>query len=136
MKSRVVVVGLINKRDKYLLGRKPKNIGPYPNTWNIPGGGVNLEEETVEEALRREIAEETAIEIDDIQHIGFDEDTEPDKHGEMTHYLFLAFKATYKSGTVKPGDDISSLSWVGKDKIKSLTLNKPSKKLFKNLKIL
>lgn len=136
MNSRVVVVGLINKGEKFLFGKKLKNVGPYANTWNIPGGGVNLGKETLEEALRREISEETAIEIEKIQNIGFDEDTEPDTHGEMTHYIFLAFRATYKSGEVKPGDDMSSLLWIDKDKIKSLNLNKPSKKLLKNLMII
>lgn len=136
MKARVIVVGLIEKEGKFLLGKKSKDVGPYPNTWHIPGGGVNLEEESLENALRREIMEEASIEIEEIRRIGFDEDDEPDKHGEMTHYIFLAFRAKYKSGEVKPGDDMDELSWIDRDELKNLNLNKPSKKLLKSLNLI
>lgn len=136
MKSRVIVVGLIEKDDKVLLGKKPENVGPYPNTWHIPGGGIDLGEETIEEALRRELREEAGIEISDIEPLGFDEDHEPNKHGEMMHYIFLDFKAHYASGEVKAGDDINHLQWIEKSKLKSLNLNKPTRKLLKKLKYL
>lgn len=134
MKSRVIVVGLVEKEDKVLLGKKAENVGPYPNTWHIPGGGINLGEETIEEALRRELREEAGIEIKDIEPLGFDEDCEPDKHGEMMHYIFLDFKAQYASGEIEAGDDIHHLKWVEKSELKNLTLNKPSIKFLKKLK--
>lgn len=133
MKSRVIVVGLIEKDGKILLGKKPENIGPYPNTWHIPGGGVNLGEETIEDALRRELREEAGIEIDNIEPLGFDEDREPNKHGEMMHYIFLDFKAQYASGEVKAGDDIHHLQWIEKSELKNLNLNKPTLKLLRKL---
>ena len=71
------------------MGKPPKGVGPYPDTWHIPGGGVELGKESLIEALRREVKEETNIEITDIIPIGFSEDREPNKHGEMTHYIFL-----------------------------------------------
>lgn len=136
MKSRVIVVGLIEKNGSFLLGKKPGNIGPYPNTWHIPGGGIDLGEESLEEALRREIKEETGIEIQNIESTGFDEDNEPNKHGEMTHYVFLDFRAEWLSGEIKAGDDMKGLKWIQKDELKNLNLNKPTQKLFKKLKII
>lgn len=133
MKSRVVVVGLIQKDNNILLGKKPENTGPYPNTWHIPGGGINLEEETLEEALKREMMEEAGIEIEDIESVGFDEDYENDKHGEKIHYVFLDFKATCISDNVKAGDDMEYLQWVDKKELKTLNLNKPLRKLLKKL---
>lgn len=35
MKSRVIVTVIIKRGDSYLMGMKPKDIGPYPNTWHI-----------------------------------------------------------------------------------------------------
>ena len=42
MNCRVVVSAVIEKGSAVLLGRKPKDFGPYPNTWHLPGGGLNL----------------------------------------------------------------------------------------------
>jgi 8-oxo-dGTP diphosphatase len=136
MKFRVIVVGLIEKNNQYLLGKKPENIGPYPNTWHLPGGGIGLDEETLEEALRREMEEEAEIKIDKIEALGFDEDYEKDKHGEMTHYIFLDFKANYLSGEINANDDMKKLKWVEKNMLKKLNLNKPTKKLFKKLDLI
>jgi mutator protein MutT len=133
MKFRVIVVGVIEKEDQILIGQKASNVGPYPNTWHIPGGGVDLDTETLEEALRREIREETGIEISNIQPVGFDEDHEPDKHGELTHYVFLSFTATYESGDASANDDLRKLQWVSKKELQKINFNKPSKKLLKKL---
>jgi len=134
MKSRVIVAAIIEKDGKILLGQKPKNIGPYPNTWHLPGGGVKLEVESLEEALQREIREECSIEIDNIKRVSFDEDYAKDKHGEHTHYLFLVYQVHYKSGKVKSADDIEKLRWFSKNELKNILLTKPSIKLFKELR--
>lgn len=136
MKSRIIAVGLIEKDGDFLLGKKSGNVGPYPNTWHNPGGGVNLGEESLEEALRREIKEEAGIEIQNIEQLGFDEDKEPDKNGEMTHYIFLDFKARWLSGEIIAGDDMNELMWIKKDELKNLNLNRPAQKFFKKLNLI
>ena len=133
MKSRVVVAAIIQKGNKLLFGKKPKNIGPFPNQWIILGGGVDLDKETLEEALIREIREEANIEITDIKKISFAEDYEPDKKGEMTHYLFIDYLVKYKSGTAKANDDVAEIKWIDKSDIKNIPLSRPTIKLFKEL---
>ena len=91
------------------------------------------EKESLKEALTREIREEAGIEIDIIKDISFDEDYEPNKHGVMTHYLFITYLANYVSGKVKADDDIDSLKWVHKKDVKNLELCKPSINLFTKL---
>ncbi|OGL90028.1 hypothetical protein A3J36_03365 [Candidatus Uhrbacteria bacterium RIFCSPLOWO2_02_FULL_54_37] len=115
------------------MGKPPKGVGPYPDTWHIPGGGVELGKESLIEALRREVKEETNIEITDIIPIGFSEDREPNKHGEMTHYIFLNFKARYASGNSTAASDMSKLQWVPLHELKNLSLTRPSVPLFKRL---
>jgi 8-oxo-dGTP diphosphatase len=136
MNARVIVVGVIEKDGKILVGKKAPNTGPYPNTYHIPGGGVEMGQESLEEALIREVREEVGIEIGDITPVTFDEDSEPNKHGEMTHYLFLSYTAKYVSGEIKPGDDMHNLEWVEKNELRKLNLNKPSLKLLKTLRYL
>jgi 8-oxo-dGTP diphosphatase len=133
MKSRVVVAAIIEKEGKILLGQKPKDIGPYPNTWHLPGGGVHLDDESLEEAIKREIREECGIQVDSMTKISFDEDIEPDKHGEPTRYLFLTYKVRYVSGDVKASDDIIKLRWFSYDMLTTIPLTRPSQKLFKTL---
>jgi 8-oxo-dGTP diphosphatase len=133
MKSRVVVAAIVEKDSQILLGRKPPGIGPYPDTWHLPGGGARLEEETAEQALVREVTEETGIRIGKPKRISFNEDFEPDMKGEMTHYLFLVYLAPYLSGECKPGDDIRMLKWFAKGELNNLSLARPSIVLFKDM---
>lgn len=133
MKSRVIVAAIIKKDGKFLLGSKPKGVGPYPDTWHLLGGGANLEEENLEEAIRREIKEEAGIELLELKKVSFDDGYEPDKHKEMTHYVFLVFEGEYKSGEVRAGDDIVELKWFTNSELKSIPLPKPTLKVFKEL---
>lgn len=133
MKARVIVTTLIEKNGKILLGQKPKDVGPYPNTWHLPGGGVNLENESLADAVKREIKEETALIVDTMERVSFDEDYEPDKKGEMTHYVFLVYKVKPKTMNAKAADDIITLKWFTKFELKLLTLTRPSIKLFNEL---
>lgn len=136
MKARIIVSAIIRKEDHFLFGKKAENIGPYPNTWHLIGGGVNLEEETLEEAIRREVKEEAGIEIDDLKMLSFDEGNEPNKHGEMTHYVFLVYDTNYKSGKIKAGDDIKELKWFKAEEIGDISLPKPTEKVLKALNLI
>jgi len=131
MNSRLIVSSVIEKGDFLLFGKKRKNIGPYPNTWHLIGGGVELGKESCKEAMLREIKEEAGIKVRIIKPISFDEDYEKDKHGVLTHYVFLVYKAKYLSGKIKADDDIKQLRWFPKSQLKKIKLNKPSKRLFK-----
>lgn len=136
MKSRLVVSAIIKKGDQYLFGKKQKDVAPYPNTWHLLGGGVNLEKEKLEEALRREVKEEAGIELGDIKRISFDEDYESNKHGEITNYVFLVYEGEYKSGELKAKDDIEKLQWFHKSELKNIPLTRPSIKLFKEFNLI
>jgi 8-oxo-dGTP diphosphatase len=128
MKSRVVVTILIEHNGKYLLGKKSNGVGPYPNTWHFPGGGVQLGEESLIDAVKREISEETGLEVSDLTRVAFDEDYEQDKHGKLTHYLFLLFKATALHGKHQVGDDLVHLQWFTKDELQKLVITRPGMK--------
>ncbi len=132
METKPVASAVIEHNGKYLFGRKPKGVGPYPDTWHILGGKIKPGESPLD-AVKREVFEESGIEIENIHSISAAEDTEPDKHGVPTHYIFNYFSAKYKSGELRPGDDIAELKWFPKDSLKNMDLNGPSIKLFREM---
>ena len=133
-KTRRVVAVIIEKDDMLLFGRKAKNKRPYPNKWLLIGGGIE-DNETVIEALRREVTEETAIELEDIEPLFIEED-DVVKDNERVHYVFLIVRARWKSGKPKPGDDIVELRWVKRDELVTLDLPSPSTRIFKKMGLL
>ena len=90
----------------------------------------------MEEAIRREVKEEAGIELGVIKRVSFDEDYEPNKHGEKTHYVFLVYEGEYKSGELKADNDIHELKWFSHRELRDITLTRPSIKLFKELRII
>ena len=133
MECRVIAAAIIEKDGKLLFGQKPKGVGPYPDTWHLLGGAIKLGEESVIDALKREIKEEAGMEICDIERVSFNEDYEKNKHGELIHYIFLVFKAKHKSGEARASDDVTELKWFSKENLKNVKLTRTSIKLFKEL---
>ncbi len=133
MKTRLIVCAVIRKNDRTLLGKKPKGKGPYPDTWHIPGGGIDIGDETCEDAVIREIKEEIGITVKNLVKISWDSDTEPDKNNEETYYVFLQFMCDFAGGELAANDDIRELEWVDIRDLNKYKLNRPSKILFKKL---
>ncbi len=134
MNSRTVAVAVIEKNGKFLMGNKAKDIGPYPNTWRLPGGGVE-KGETLEDAIKREVKEETNLDVQNLEKVGIQEDDEPNKHGEMTHYTFHIFRAEVV-GEEKVSDEFPQLRWIDKSELKNVPLARPTIKYFKNIGLL
>ncbi|MFX1565997.1 MAG: NUDIX domain-containing protein [Promethearchaeota archaeon] len=64
---------------------------PFQNYWALPGGMVELGE-TVEEALVREVKEETGLEVTLIRLIGVYSDPTRDPRGHVISIAYLAQK--------------------------------------------
>jgi nucleoside triphosphatase len=133
MNTRVVASAIIEYKGKILLGKKGLGIGPYPDAWHFPGGGIRLEEESVEDAVKREVKEETGLDVFSLEKVGFEEDFKPNKRNEMTHYVFLVFKVIPTSDNFITGDDLVELKWFLKNELTRLDLPEPSRKVLKKL---
>ncbi|HVZ11428.1 MAG TPA: NUDIX domain-containing protein [Patescibacteria group bacterium] len=131
MKTRIVVAAVIEYDGKILLGQKTPGVGPYPNSWHLPGGGVDLEVETIDEAMRREIREETGLEVAELTRDGFDEDYENDKTGILTHYVFLRYDVKVKTDKASADDDLRMLKWIPISELSKIELARPLSKHLK-----
>jgi 8-oxo-dGTP diphosphatase len=81
---------------------------PFKGHLALPGGFVEIGE-TVEEAARRELAEETGIEATKLRLVGVYSKPDRDPRG---HVCSVAFLAEAKNKDAKAGDDADAVAWV------------------------
>jgi 8-oxo-dGTP diphosphatase len=100
MTVRVPCVGALvyDDRRRLLLVRRGRP--PGVGLWSIPGGRVEPGE-TDEQAVIREIAEETGLTVEVGALVGTVE--RPGPAGQL--YVIRDYAATIESGTLRPGDD-------------------------------
>ncbi|HXI87879.1 MAG TPA: NUDIX hydrolase [Parvularculaceae bacterium] len=89
---------------------------PFLGQWSIPGGGLH-HGESVREAARREVREETGVEIEILGLIDVFEALPGERvAGEiLRHTLLVDFFAEWKAGEPRAGDDASAAEFVGID---------------------
>jgi len=110
-KKPVVGVGVIILDGDQILLEKRKN-APSKGKWTVPGGLVDLGE-SMEQAVIREVKEETSLEVYDprlvdvVNYISLDE-----KGAVMYHYVIVDYLVTVKDGKLKAASDADALKWV------------------------
>jgi len=103
----VTVLGIIyNPKEKKILIGKRENDPNIPNlSWAFPGGRPEYTEE-LDEAVVREIKEETGIEVENLGAIFAK--TYPEKR----QFLSIYYLCEKINGKEKPGDNFTELKWV------------------------
>lgn len=85
---------------------------PGRGLWSVPGGHVEVGE-YLGDAVRREVLEETALEIAVEGLVGFFEVV-----GDDYHYVILDFMARPTGGrAVSAGSDVDEVEWVPLDEV-------------------
>jgi 8-oxo-dGTP diphosphatase len=98
-----VAAVVVDAAGRVLLIRRGK--APDLGEWSIPGGAVELGE-SLEDALRREIREETGLDIAVGALIEIYERVERDDTGAIQfHYVVLDYRCTVTGGELCAGDD-------------------------------
>lgn len=110
-----VGVFIFNQRGELLLLRSHK----WPGAYVVPGGHVELGE-CLEEAARREVREETGLEIRDLEFINFQEFIYDPAFWKRKHFIFFDFAAKAEDTRVTLNDEAESYIWV--DPLQALSL--------------
>lgn len=118
--ARIVVgVGaIITRDDRILLIRRGHP--PAEGAWSVPGGRVEIDE-TLPEALRREIREECCLEVvpGDVA-IMLDRISRRPDNTVASHYLIVDFWVTVTGGEPRAATDASAIGWYTLDEIRRL----------------
>jgi ADP-ribose pyrophosphatase len=93
-----------------LLVRRGKE--PLRGRWVVPGGTVELGE-TLEEAVVREVLEETGIAVRPLEVMKVFDAIERDAEGVRFHYVVVDYRCAFVSGAPRAGSDAEAASWVG-----------------------
>lgn len=98
------VSGLILRGGDVLAIRRGKH--PYKGHWSLPGGGVERGER-LREAVKREVREETGLEVEVGLVAGYREEVLADGH-----YIVPAFRCAVTGGGLRAGDDAATVEFV------------------------
>lgn len=104
----VVGVGVVLVEDGRILliqrGREPRK-----GLWAVPGGKVR-HGEPMKDAARREMMEETGLEVE-VGGVVWVGEVIEDGH----HLVLIDFSGTRTGGELRPGDDADDVRWVALD---------------------
>jgi len=99
-----------------LVKHVPQRGGFWQGKWICPGGKLELGE-TIEEGIKREVREETQLEIDLVTPLP-PFDTIVMSNGNVSlHVIYIDYLARVIGGSLKTGDDIGEAMWVERKSI-------------------
>jgi 8-oxo-dGTP diphosphatase len=104
---------------KVLLIRRGREKEPFFDHWALPGGFIEMGE-TLRESLRRELIEETGLNLSYLEQLGTFGDPGRDPRGRV---ISTAFLSLVWMGEVQGGDDASDAQWVDVNNLPELAFD-------------
>jgi 8-oxo-dGTP diphosphatase len=113
----LAVSAAIFRSGKILMVRRARS--PANGFYSLPGGRVEFGE-TLHAALHREVAEETALQIEVVGLAGWREMV-PEISGGG-HYVIMSFAARWSAGEPVLNDELDDFKWLSPDALGALKL--------------
>lgn len=104
---------VLDDEGRILLGRRAMD--PYAGKWDTPGGFIEEGEDPLD-ALRRELLEETGLEVEPGAFVTAYTDRYGTREDDPAT-LNLLWEATIVDGDARPDDDVSELRWFALDEL-------------------
>lgn len=121
------VSAVMRKEGRFLLVLRGR--APAKGLLAFPGGRVK-EGETMEEAVRRELLEETGLEAGEIRHL---REFVIEPEGDGPRFILHAHSAEYRGGEPKPGDDAADAGWYVVEDMRRLPITRTTLMLAEDL---
>lgn len=108
----VGVGGVVVHRKRVLLIRRGSE--PLKGEWSIPGGLVELGEELAD-GVRRELKEETGLDVEPLQVLTVFDRITRDGDRVRYHYVIVDYVCRRRGGRLKPDSDVVDARWVRRE---------------------
>ncbi|HZT27840.1 MAG TPA: NUDIX hydrolase [Pseudolabrys sp.] len=106
----LAVSAAIVRDGKVLVVRRARQ--PALNLYTLPGGAVESGE-TLHEAVKREVREETRLEIEPVTLAGYREAIVRDGAGKVErHFVILCFASRFLAGEIKLNEELDEARWL------------------------
>lgn len=116
----VGVGGIVIRDERALLIRRGS--APLEGEWSIPGGMLEIGE-TISEGVRRELLEETAIEVKVLDLIEVFERLTRDEAGKLKyHFVILDYLCEAVRGESQAGSDVTDVAWACESELNEFSL--------------
>jgi mutator protein MutT len=126
----VAGVGAVIVQEGKILLEKRKN-APGRGKWSVPGGLVELGEST-EQAVIREVKEETGLEVEEPRLIDVVNNVSLDEKGKIKyHYVIVDYLVRVRRGVPKAASDADELKWVPFSEVEEYDLTESFRDFFR-----
>ncbi len=115
---------VFDPQDRVLMVRTHK----WSDRWGIPGGKIKRGE-TAEDALRREIVEETGLPIHAIRFVLAQDCIDSEEFMRPAHFVLLNYVARTDDTVVTLNDEAEAWQWLSLEAALALDLNRPTRVL-------
>lgn len=122
------VGALVSRGGKFLMVRTRK----WSNKWGIPGGKIERGE-TAEDAVRREVLEETGLVLRDLRFVMMQDCIDPGEFHRTAHFLLLNYTAEAEGDGVILNDEADEFLWVEPREAFAIDLNRPTRLLLEKV---
>ncbi len=95
---------------------------PLKGEWSVPGGVLELGEK-LHDGVRREVLEETGLQVEPQQVLEVFDSIFNDQQGRTQyHFVLIDYLCSVTRGEARAGSDVSEVKWVAEDELAALEL--------------